>query len=67
MTVKTTTAPFRYDHVGSLLRPTKLIQARKQYKSGTITYEELTNVENKEIIRVIEKQKRKWCIRGYRR
>lgn len=57
MTVKTTTAPFRYDQVGSLLRPTNLIQAREQYKSGSITYEELTNIENNEIIRVIEKQK----------
>ena len=57
MTVKNITLPFRYDHVGSLLRPANLIQAREQYKSGSITYDELTNVENNEIIRIIEKQK----------
>lgn len=49
--------PFRHDHVGSLLRPAKLIQAREHYKSGSITYEQLTAVEDEEIIRVIDKQK----------
>lgn len=49
--------PFRNDHVGSFLRPTNLIQAREQYKSGNITYEQLTVVEDNEIIRIIEKQK----------
>ena len=57
MTVKTNTHPFRYDHVGSLLRSANLVEARTQYKAGTITYDELTNVENEEIIRLIEKQK----------
>ena len=51
------TAPFRYDHVGSLLRTEPLKQAREDYKAGTITYEELKNVENAEIIHLIEKQK----------
>ena len=49
--------PFRNDHVGSFLRPADLSQAREQYKSGNITYEELRAVEDKEIIRIIEKQK----------
>lgn len=57
MTVETITIPFRYDQVGSLLRPANLIQAREQYKSGAITYEELKKVEDHEIIRIIEKQK----------
>lgn len=57
MTVKNITSPFRYDHVGSLLRPANLIQAREQYKSGSLTFEELTDIENNEIIRIIEKQK----------
>lgn len=57
MTIKNITIPFRYDHVGSLLRPANLIQAREQYKSGLMTFEELTNVENEEIIRIIEQQK----------
>ncbi|WFR63746.1 5-methyltetrahydropteroyltriglutamate--homocysteine S-methyltransferase [Paenibacillus amylolyticus] len=49
--------PFRNDHVGSFLRPAHLSQAREQYKSGNITYEELRAVEDQEIIRIIEKQK----------
>lgn len=49
--------PFRNDHVGSFLRPADLSQAREQYKSGNITYEELRAVEDKEIIRIIKKQK----------
>lgn len=50
--------PFRNDHVGSFLRPADLSQAREQYKSGNITYEELRAVEDKEIIRIIDKQKK---------
>ncbi|MDN4494857.1 5-methyltetrahydropteroyltriglutamate--homocysteine S-methyltransferase [Ureibacillus aquaedulcis] len=57
MTVKTSTSPYRFDHVGSLLRPANLIKAREQYNSGAITYDELTSIENSEIISLIEKQK----------
>jgi len=57
MTVKNITLPFRYDHVGSLLRSANLVKAREQFNAGAITAEELTNVENSEIIRLIEKQK----------
>lgn len=40
MTTKTVVAaPFRADHVGSLLRPENLLQARKDYKAGHITKE----------------------------
>lgn len=53
----TITAPFRYDHVGSLLRSEKLVQARAQYKARDITYEALTAVEDAEIKRLIDKQK----------
>ncbi|QAY65799.1 5-methyltetrahydropteroyltriglutamate--homocysteine S-methyltransferase [Paenibacillus protaetiae] len=49
--------PFRHDHVGSFLRPARLTEAREQYKSGNLTHEQLTAVENEEIIRIIEKQK----------
>ncbi len=55
--MKNTTLPFRYDHVGSLLRPANLLEAREQYKSGKITHDELINIEDKEIIRLIKKQK----------
>lgn len=56
-TTKTTTLPFRYDHVGSLLRSDALVQAREQYKTGQLTYEALTAVENEEITRLVQKQK----------
>lgn len=49
--------PFRYDHVGSLLRPARLKKARQAFVDGSITKEELTEVEDQEIIKVIEKQK----------
>ena len=49
--------PFRYDHVGSLLRPARLKKARQAFVNGSITKEELTEVEDQEIIKVIEKQK----------
>ena len=35
-----TTPPFRADHVGSLLRPQKLLDARDKRKAGTITAEQ---------------------------
>ncbi|WP_277583982.1 5-methyltetrahydropteroyltriglutamate--homocysteine S-methyltransferase [Psychrobacillus antarcticus] len=57
MTVKTAIqAPFRADHVGSLLRPESLLTARKEYKAGTITREQLKAVETKEINRIVDKQ-----------
>ncbi|HLT55608.1 MAG TPA: 5-methyltetrahydropteroyltriglutamate--homocysteine methyltransferase, partial [Bacillota bacterium] len=34
-------APFRADHVGSLLRPARIHQARKDFQEGTITKEQL--------------------------
>ena len=33
--------PFRYDYVGSFLRPEKLKAAKKAFEEGTITQEEL--------------------------
>ncbi|WP_419960370.1 5-methyltetrahydropteroyltriglutamate--homocysteine S-methyltransferase [Psychrobacillus sp. BM2] len=57
MTVKTAIqAPFRADHVGSLLRPESLLAARKEYKEGTITREQLKATETKEIHRIVDKQ-----------
>lgn len=48
--------PFRADHVGSLLRPKRLKEARKSYQEGTLTFEALTQIENEEIERIVEKQ-----------
>src|SRR5690625_7277222 len=53
---KTKTAPFKADHVGSLLRPDNLHQARKDFNEGNITAAELREVETKEIKRIVDKQ-----------
>lgn len=49
-------APFRADHVGSFLRPARLMEARKQFQEGQITSEQLKQVEDEEILSLIEKQ-----------
>lgn len=50
-------APFRFDIVGSFLRPDYLKKARKDYSEGKINKEELKNIEDKAIIELIKKQK----------
>jgi len=49
-------APFKADHVGSLLRPESIHKARKDYKEGIITAEQLREIENHEIKRIVDKQ-----------
>jgi 5-methyltetrahydropteroyltriglutamate--homocysteine methyltransferase len=51
-----TTPPFRADHVGSLLRPAALKEARARRAKGEITAAELAAVEDREIERIIKKQ-----------
>ncbi|CDZ99033.1 5-methyltetrahydropteroyltriglutamate--homocysteine methyltransferase [Jeotgalicoccus saudimassiliensis] len=51
------TAPFKFDNVGSFLRPADLKQAREDFKAGSITQEELTSVENEAIKNLVQKQK----------
>jgi len=51
-----TIPPFRADHVGSLLRPAALKEAREQRARGEIGAEALTAVENRAIEDVIRKQ-----------
>ena len=48
--------PFRADHVGSLLRPDALKEARARRERGEITTQELTAIEDREIAQVIRKQ-----------
>lgn len=50
-------APFRYDYVGSFLRPAELKQARSDYKAGKISKEDLRATEDKCIIDLVNKQK----------
>lgn len=56
MTTKTITAPFRADHVGSLLRPARIKKAREACKQGEITANQLYEIETEEISRAIDKQ-----------
>lgn len=49
--------PFRYDFVGSFLRPEKLKKARNQFDNGSIGYDELKNVEDESITELITKVK----------
>ena len=48
--------PFRADHVGSLLRPAALKEARAQRERGEITAEKLTEIEDRAIEALIAKQ-----------
>ena len=50
------TAPFRADHVGSLLRPPELKEAREAFKAGRIGREKLTAIENDSIKKAIALQ-----------
>ena len=54
--MKRTKPPFRADHVGSLLRPASLKQARERRAKGEIGAADLEAVEDREIERVIKKQ-----------
>jgi 5-methyltetrahydropteroyltriglutamate--homocysteine methyltransferase len=51
-----TKPPFRADHVGSLLRPAALKEARAKFSKGEIDAAALKAVEDREIERVIKKQ-----------
>ena len=47
---------FRADHVGSLLRPQKLLEARANWKGGKLTFEALQNIEDEAIREVVKLQ-----------
>jgi 5-methyltetrahydropteroyltriglutamate--homocysteine methyltransferase len=48
--------PFRADHVGSLLRPAALKEARARRARGEISAQALTAIEDREIAAIISKQ-----------
>jgi 5-methyltetrahydropteroyltriglutamate--homocysteine methyltransferase len=52
-----TTPPFRADHVGSLLRPRALLQARAEHEAGRISAGELRSVEDEAIRAAVRMQK----------
>jgi 5-methyltetrahydropteroyltriglutamate--homocysteine methyltransferase len=51
-----TSPPFRADHVGSLLRPPRLLDARDDFAKGTITARELRTIEDEEITKAVRMQ-----------
>jgi 5-methyltetrahydropteroyltriglutamate--homocysteine methyltransferase len=51
-----TSPPFRADHVGSLLRPPRLRDARADFAAGSITAAELRTIEDEEIVKAIRMQ-----------
>ena len=48
---------FRADQIGSLLRPARLLEARRRLDAGMIDAEELRVVENEEIAEAVKRQK----------
>jgi 5-methyltetrahydropteroyltriglutamate--homocysteine methyltransferase len=48
--------PFRADHVGSLLRPSALKEARRRHADGALDAAGLAAVEDREIARVVARQ-----------
>jgi 5-methyltetrahydropteroyltriglutamate--homocysteine methyltransferase len=50
------TPPFRADHVGSLLRPERLLKAREDFAAGAISADELREVEDDSIREVVRMQ-----------
>jgi 5-methyltetrahydropteroyltriglutamate--homocysteine methyltransferase len=54
---KRTTPPFRADHVGSLLRPPELLQAREGHAQGRVSDEELRGIEDEAISDVVQMQR----------
>jgi 5-methyltetrahydropteroyltriglutamate--homocysteine methyltransferase len=51
-----TRPPFRADHVGSLLRPQALKEARSRREKGEISVEQLKEIEDREIEKAIRRQ-----------
>jgi 5-methyltetrahydropteroyltriglutamate--homocysteine methyltransferase len=51
-----TLPPFRADHVGSLIRPSWLIEARHQFNAGKLSRDELTPLEDRAVREVVAMQ-----------
>ena len=48
---------YRADHVGSLLRPTEVKEARSAFQGGQLELSELTAVEDQAIVKALERQR----------
>ncbi|HEY0329417.1 MAG TPA: 5-methyltetrahydropteroyltriglutamate--homocysteine S-methyltransferase [Rhodopseudomonas sp.] len=51
-----TKPPFRAEHVGSLLRPPKLQEARGKFAAGALSADDLRKIEDVEIEKLVHKQ-----------
>ncbi|ACS86701.1 5-methyltetrahydropteroyltriglutamate--homocysteine S-methyltransferase [Musicola paradisiaca] len=56
-TIKKPYPPFHAEHVGSFLRPKRLVQARHDWRKGLISRDRLTEIENEEVLNVVARQK----------
>jgi len=54
--MRRTTPPFRADHVGSLLRPERLLRAREQFSAGQLPAQDLRAVEDDAIAEAVRMQ-----------
>src|SRR5690348_1202525 len=48
---------YRADHVGSLLRPPELLQARADHQAGRITRDQLTEIEDACVLKALDLQR----------
>ena len=55
--MSTLKTPFKYDFVGSFLRPQALKDAKSKYKNNEISQEEYDKIVNNEITKLVAKQK----------
>lgn len=55
--MSTIQTPFRYDFVGSFLRPQAIKDAKALYQEGKLAKEDFDRIVNEEIIKVVAKQK----------
>ena len=49
--------PYRVDHIGSLLRPAEVLEAHAAHDQGSITIEQLRQVEDKAILQALDLQR----------
>ena len=53
----TMASPFRADHVGSLLRPPELLQAREEHRQNRLTADQLRQAEDTAILKALDLQR----------
>ena len=48
---------YRAEHIGSLLRPPEVLQAREAHEQGSVTLEQLREIEDKAVLAALEMQR----------